>query len=255
MMIDSSRVIDIPISEKRKKTFLSEIKESVKKRSIGREIINTIFLQDNPEYKTENINFDKVGFNILMDRIWFVEMPGDTYYGYQGMGSRLGFSIALTETKGVVDEILNSINNQDNIIKVNKLPDYDIVSKAITKLYGKEYEPTTILTHPISGYYSWSKEIKKAFCDRIKVFPISQVPEGKIIVYDKNRIGELIIKKDITATFSEEFDKRKAVLELKTNFADINAKVNVQANVIVYCRIVDINASILVDYNQRNTPK
>lgn len=268
-MREQPSVKHLSISEERKQITLEEVQNAVQNNSLSRELVKTTFLERSSKENLLNVDFKVIGINIIMDKIWFVDNPpGDSAYSYHGTGSHFGNSIANGETKGVIDKILEGLSKADNVISYEKELDEKKVDEAIHRLTKCGFTPTIILTNIYDSSLFWDMQKFKGnvvfgkgtrhssgkYLD-LKVFSSNFVPKGVTIIYDKDKLGELLIKKDITCDLTEKFDYIKTIEDLNLTEDVLPEKVNFTAQVTVGFTLFDYNAGILLKSDSANETK
>lgn len=215
-------VADLDISEKRRKDIVEEVSKSFFDTAIGRKIVDV-------EYTQANNSFRRIGVNIILDKVFVVDIPSsriqDTYYSHEGLGLRVGREIALSETKMVVDSILSIEFSEDNVIERPKEWRENDLLAAMKRLEERNQRCDSILTSISDQKVFWLSEFKffKWVGDRTKstfgleghfkdvpVYWSNYVPDGTIMFLNKG-VGTLLVKKDISTQIlklqEEEFGK------------------------------------------------
>jgi hypothetical protein len=200
-------VRNLPLSDKRVRHALTEMIESFTTSAKGRKIIKPVSLERGDKRRKET-GFVWMGFNHIIDRIWFVESDFDgTYYGYEGIGSGYGRGIADSETNYIVTQILDECKERRIGFK-DEIHPSDIL-RSLEFLEQSEIEAKIILVDIKNHLQLWryrnlmargQLRVPMAFSGYnrdIEIHFFRGMPEGTSIITDPEKLGELLIKQSI----------------------------------------------------------
>lgn len=254
-----------PISENRKKDVINEIIKNVKLNSLGRYIVNVILPTNENNQKFALVYdkpFFKLGISLIMDKIWFVDyVEGSTSYSHHGIGYAEGMGIADGETKGIIGQILSECDIEENQIKANELKK-TYIDEAISKLQSRSIRCNCILTNLTNIFKFWQMEGFKGFIKGeiatrglegsykdIPVYWSNFLPKGVTFIFNKDILGDLFIKRDISANISEINENEKdnvikSLPELKNQ--DLSEKIRLYADEIIRFELRSKDAIVIL---------
>lgn len=254
-------VRNLPLSDKRVRHTLTEMIENFTTSAIGRKIIKPVYLERGDKRRKEK-GFVRIGFNHIIDKIWFVESDFDgTYYGYEGIGSGYGRGIADSEAYYIVTQILDEckertigfrdeIHPSDILRSLEFLEKSEIEAKLILidiKNHLQLWRYRNLMTHgqlrvpmAFSGY---SHDIEIHF--------FRGMPEGTSIIIDPEKLGELLIKQSIeeVARISDiENSEREETLRAIPSMTPemLYEKVRLRVHETVKVNIINPNAAVIL---------
>lgn len=213
-------VKDKEISDVRKKKIEENIREGFKKNLLGREIVKVKELNSEEIKDYSNKEFFKLGLSSLIDKIWFVDKPGgEVSYGYMYIGHEYGESVAEGETKGIIDRTIEKVKSENIMpIKEEKLTKEEFI-RAFEKLFHyrniDRFEGNIILTNIYDEHDFWYMDEFKGerrdfsigsieLCGRrIPIFYSRLVPKGVTLLFDKNKVGTLLIKRPLQISIED----------------------------------------------------
>jgi hypothetical protein len=217
---------NLPLSDERVRTVITEIIENFATSAIGRKIIEPIPLEKGDKRREEQ-GFVSIGFNSIVDKIWFVESNFDgTFYEYKGIGREYGRGIAKSETSYIIKCILDQCKERK--VKFNGEIRPDDILHSLRFLEQSGIEAKVLLTNVKDHIQLWQYRnflthgrlhVPMAFSGYnhdIEIHFFRGLPEGTLILTDPEKLGELLIKQSIadTTSISEiKNSERKKVLE------------------------------------------
>jgi hypothetical protein len=200
-------VRNLPISEKRRKKVISDLIEEFQNTAIGRKMINLKFIDSTHKLL-------RLGMNLIIERIWFVDYKGETSYSVMGLGSMQGKDLALKETELIINEIMGS-TTEKNLISSNSSLNEEYLNKGISSLISKGFACTSILTnvHEVmnfwyfKGFEGVTRRLDAPFgfegtYKGIPVYWTNSMPENRTLILNRN-VGELLIGKKMSANVLE----------------------------------------------------
>lgn len=248
-------VKDKNISEIRIKQVEEDIQRGFEKNLLSRELVKVERMKPEDSDK----EFFKIGLSSITNKIWFVDEPeGKISFSYKGLGYDYGESVAEGETKGIIERIIEKVKPENIIpIKEEKLTKDKLIEgsdKLFHSLNIDRFKRNIILLTNIydefNFWYMDGFELYKNIEDKdflfskphgfididgkVPVFYSRLVPKGITLLFDKNKIGTLLIKtplqifiedagkflkdrkekiiKDIPSLTKEELDEKVQVL-------------------------------------------
>jgi len=206
-------VSHLPISEIRRKKVIENVLITFRQTAISRCIVEIC-----PE-KNGTDNFGRLGLNLIIDKIWFVDSPprSSAEYFYGEIGEAEGKEIALSETKIIIDRILNETTGSGNVLERPDELDKESLQKAIAWLRDRGYECESILVdirdiksfwlndfQPFVGVQDRTRDLfgLEGYFSNIPVYWSNFLPEKTTLLLNR-KCGKLLIKKDLTANLSE----------------------------------------------------
>ena len=209
------------ISEVRKKKIEENIRVVFGKNLLGRELVKIKVLKSEEIKDYSDKEFFKIGLSSITDKIWFVDKPGgEVAYSYDSIGYEYGASVAEGETKGIIERVIDKVENvkSENIIQIKeeKLIKEKFI-EAFEKLHqsGNRIEGNIILTNIYDEHGFWYMDGFKGerrdfsigsleLCGRkISVFYSRLVPKGITLLFDKDKIGTLLVKKPLQISIED----------------------------------------------------
>jgi hypothetical protein len=201
-------VKDLPISDKRKEHVITNIIESFRNAATSRSIVNV---------KREDLTGDflRLGFNLIIDKIWFVELEEQgTYYAYEDLGIAEGKEIGLSESRMVIESIMREADIKENRIKRSERLNEDL-DKALSLLKDRTYNCDAILININDAMSFWLGNFElfegkrstssfglEGYYAKIPLYWSNSVPDKTILLINKN-IGDFLVKKEIHADLLE----------------------------------------------------
>ena len=199
--------------------MISNIIKTFRDTAISRRIVNV---------KHENFteNFLRLGLNLIVDKIWFVELPeADVQYAYETIGYAEGKSIALSETKMVIEAILGKADTDENRFSFTQQLNENHLKETIPLLRKREFDCDVILTNLSDVLKFWEFESfegaykptspfgLEGHYQKIPVYWSNFIAKGRTLLINKD-VGDLFVKKDISADILEiKQDEVASVLE------------------------------------------
>ncbi len=184
--------------------FRNEAKDTFHPNAIARIILRQT-------RKSEGDGFQKIGFNNIVDRIWFVEgvFEGASYAAPNG--APYGSALAEVEARRVLDKLFEVARqpSADCVTETSDDPAEDDVYELLDTMRDKEFEPTMILasTKQVGRFWDFkgfepSREVRHGL-----VFPEGKflgvpvhysrlLPDSVIIAIDSGSLGELAVKRE-----------------------------------------------------------
>jgi hypothetical protein len=253
-------VRNLQLSNERVQGVIAEIIENFSTSAIGRKIVKPIPLETGDQRREEG--FVSIGFNNIVDRIWFVEGAFDgTHYAYQGIGRGYGTGIADSETEYIVNHILERCKERTIGFKGEVHPS-DIL-RSLEFLEQSAIQAKVILTSVQNHIQLWNYRnllahgqlrVPMAFSGYnhdVEIHFSRGVPEGTLIVTDPERLGQLLIKQSIQETASISDIKNSEREEVLRNIPSMTLdmlyeKARLFAYETIKLNIVDPNAVVIL---------
>jgi len=246
-------VKNIPISEEKRKSFISNIVKIVK-NSRARSFFSVREIRE--EEKSEE--FLKLGLSLIMDRIWVTDT--DSIHPNE-RGYDEGSSIEEGEIKLVFDSIFNSMSEDNTLTKNDELKESHII-EALSKLEENSSGCELIFTNIHDVFSFWymtnfkgvpktgSERRLEGYYKNIPVYWNRLLPKGITLLINKN-VGELVIKRDIDKNASikdiEDSEKEGIVKNLpQLKDVDIKEKVRLYIDELLKFKILNNKAVILL---------
>ncbi len=276
-------VRDKEISEVRKQKIEENIREGFRKNLLGRELVKFKELKSEEIKDYPNKEFFKVGLSSITDKIWFIDEPeGKIFFRYKKLGYDYGEAVAEGETKGIIERIIDNVEKvkPKNIIliKEEKLTKEKLIEEFErlfqSRSYVNRFEVNIILTNIYDEHDFWymdgfepykniednSFQFSKPYgflelCGRkVPVFYSRLVPKGITLLFDKNKIGTLLIKKDLhksiedAGKFSEDV-KEKIIKDIPAlTKEELYEKVKILVYEIIGFEIENPNAVVMLKH-------
>jgi len=193
------------LSQKQIQEARNSFNENFDKWAVFRNIFKVIRIEDKKNNETED--FVTIGFNHIMKRDWFSNYTGSTYYDHVSLGMTRGKSVALGESRYILNLINNVVSKLEISLQVQR---EDIIKSICRKIQNEQKSRLAILANPtiislflneeqfkltsevsIWGYYydvpvMWSPEVEK----------------GSVYIINRNA-GQIVIKEDRMFKVSE----------------------------------------------------
>ncbi len=229
----------LPLSESRVARFVTEARDTFIRSSLAR-----LMLTQAPQ-RSDN-DFSKIGFNNIVDRIWFVDGSfAGTSYGTPS-GAPYGSTVAESETKLALKGLIefDSHNETNRIIETPSDPSEDEVDGLLRNIRENGFVPRVIIASIKQGLRFWdfrtfnpSQETRRGltspegYFQGVPVHHCRLLQDGVILATDKSALGFLEVKRDFNVSVSDIPDTieqqriRREVTSLSN--ADFNEKVRV----------------------------
>jgi hypothetical protein len=247
-------VRNLPISEKRKEFIISHLVSEFNKTAIGRKAVSL-------KHVDTTDGLLRLGFNLIVDKIWFVDYVGETAYAYDTLGYMEGKSIALSETDMIVKKILSETSIEENKLELDSGITEDSVAKGISILSERGLTCNTILTnvHEILSFW-WFRKFKgvssraespfgfEGYYGNPQVYWANSIPDNTTLLLNEN-IGELLIGKDLSADIREiEENEVESILNSIKNLSrnDLKEKVRLIADETIRFDVKRKDASVII---------
>lgn len=250
-------VRELPISEKRKQYIISHLIETFHDAALSRRVVNI-------RHSTIGEGFLRVGVNLIVDRIWFVDyVEKETYYSYEEIGWEEGRRIAFTETKMVIESILDKIGQERTISTATEMREEDL-ERAIAELKKSGFNCDAIITdvRGTLGFWHWggflgaSNAKPRPFgyegtYSRIPVYWSNFVPDKTTLLLNRN-IGDLIVKQDIAVEISdiregEVEDVMRSIPSLDKE--KLREKIRIKADEVIKFDLKSLDAARIVKHS------
>jgi len=221
-------VSHLPISEQRRIKVIENVANAFGQTAVSRHIVEVYPAKD------EMNNFWRLGLNLIVDKIWFVDLPeGENHYFYGDIGEAEGKEIGLSETKTVINAILGQTDKSGNIVRRLQDLDEENLKKAIGLLREHGYKCESILVNIKDVMSLWLKGFKhfEGIRDRAKnlfglegyyadipIYWSNYMPDGTTLLINK-KSGRFLIKKDIRADVLEI--KKEEVPDVLKSFPEL----------------------------------
>lgn len=226
---------------------------------MSRQILKKVYVNNNPEYAKKE-GFVTVGLNSIIDKIWLVEISGEEYYSYKGMGVDFGRDIAETETKYVTQCIINS---GVETISCNSPIKPSHLLRAIEALVDNKIEPDILLMNVkdhIQLWYYPNLSKKGHLCipsefsglkNDIKIEFFRLLPEGTSLIADSQSLGTLFTKERIEDTTIvqdiPESEYKKIISEIPAlNPSQLPEKARVRSYEVIKVGIANPKAALVI---------
>ncbi len=268
-------VKDKKISETRRKQVEEDIQRGFEKNLLGRKLVRV----ENIKHDDLNRKFFKVGLSSITDKIWFVDEPGGTtYYSYDGLGYDYGEAVAEGETKGIIERIIENVK-KENIIKtkgekLTKEKFIELFEKLFHSVITDRFEGNIILTNIYDEFSFWYMDGFRPFksgndedfsfknpygfidlCGReLPIFASRLVPKGVTLLFDKNKLGTLLIKKPLQISIEDagkllEGVKEKIIKDLPSlKKEELYEKVRVMVYEIIRFEVENPEAVVMLKH-------
>lgn len=188
--------------------IIKSVKEDFYKEFIQWAVTRLIFDTRKYPIYTDEENADteyvRIGYSHLIEKNFFTEQKGPTYYDYKGLGSYYGKGVAFGEIRYI---LTNYLEKSKNVIEINKSEIFCTLSQIINI---KSNYRKVILTHPsnISEFTDKPKfilENKGALWGHYKGIPLywtTELAKNKFFIFSKD-LGKIIVKSDANMEISE----------------------------------------------------
>lgn len=205
-------VRNFPLSNERVRNVITEIIENFATSAMGRKIVKPIPLEMGDPRREEE-GFISIGFNHIVDRIWFVDKASpDVFYAYEGIGRGYGIGIADSETEYIVNSIFEKCKDRTMGFRGEVNPS-DIL-RSLEFLEQSRIQARVILTDVESHFQLWRHRnfwahgqlyVPMAFsgyAHNVEIHFSRSLPKGTLVVTDPDRLGELLIKQSVEEAVS-----------------------------------------------------
>jgi hypothetical protein len=255
-------VKNLPLFMERIQGFKNEVIEAFEENALSRKIVKIRKIYDLAD--NEKNDFVTVGYDQIIDKIWFVESNfNSTYYEWKGIGKRYGRGLAESETKYILNEILNKCDK--NIISYDgDLKESDII-RAIEYLDIKRMPFSSIAITNVKDYITLMhyRNLRKShgelflpssftsLTNDIKVTFFRGLPDGVSLFINHENMGELVIKKDfkddITIQEIKGELKNKVLTDIPNLTLDeLEEKLRIHISETIKFKILDINSVLIL---------
>ena len=250
-------VKNLPLSETRVNYVIKEMIDRFNEISIIKKLIKNVRVHTQ---SLEDSGFVTVGFNSIVDRIWFVDTSGDSIYDYRGIGADFAEGIAEAETGYLVKCILSASANSRSFTGTIKPAD---ILDSLQAFESGKTKALIVLTNVRDHVQLWhypELQSKGKLCvpsalsklgHDVEIEFLRSLPEGTSIVLDSERLGNLLVKKSIQDTANileiKEPEYAKILKEISELTAEqLPEKVRVRAYETVKVDIVNSNAAVIL---------
>jgi hypothetical protein len=199
------------LSESRRERFIFEAKDTFIRSCLSRLILIQTPFQSEGE-------FTKIGFNNIVDRIWFVDGVFDGASYATPSGAPYGSTVAEGETRLVLNKLIGLAREDKTSLITEITSDLNEVQvlSLLDRVRQRGYEPTAIIASTKLSLTFWDFRSFRPFQGgrRDLVTPEGYLlgipfhhcrllPDDAILVADKNNIGSLEVKKEFDVTVDE----------------------------------------------------
>jgi|WetSurMetagenome_2_1015567.scaffolds.fasta_scaffold08159_4 hypothetical protein len=249
------KVRDLPISGERRTYIINEFLNVFRRTAISRTLVNQQKIDSDENILT-------LGFNFILDRIWFVDYVGEEGYAYQNLGGEYGRGLAFSENKMILTTFLEERNVRENIV-LRSFFDEVSIDNAITTLENRGLTCESIVTnvHDVMSFW-WYKPFKglsksdpkvlhghEGYYKNIPVFWSNSIPDKTTLFINRN-VGDLLIFNDLTADISDigekEFEEIIKNIPTLTK-DDLYEKVRFSAKERIRFTLKDKNAFVVLE--------
>jgi len=222
------------LSEKQIQEAGNSFNENFDKWAVFRKIFNVKKIGGTRIRKTDD--FVTIGFNHIVERDWFTNYTGTTYYDHTTLGMTRGKGVALGESRYILNQINDVVSKLEVSIHVQK---EDIINSIFRRIQNNQKSSLAILANPTIISLLLNEEQFK-LTGEVNIWgyyhdvPVMWSPEvEKCSVYIINRnAGLIIVKEDRFFKVSEldisEYDKILSDIDTLT-LADLPLSVRVTA--------------------------
>lgn len=245
----------LPISEERKLVITSRLTSEFYKNAVGRKVVNS-----RPVDSIEGLV--RLGFDFIVDKIWFVDYVGETHYAFETLGFMEGRNLGLSETNMIVGKILNETASAQNTLTLDTEITEESIERGISILDTRGLPCNAILTnvHEVFSFW-WFKKFKgvsnraespfgfEGNYGNPQVYWINSIPNNTTLLLNEN-IGELLIGKDLSADIKEiEEGEVESILNDIKNLSrdDLKEKVRWIADESIRFDLKRKDASIIIE--------
>ncbi|MGA8905738.1 MAG: hypothetical protein WB661_12110 [Candidatus Bathyarchaeia archaeon] len=235
------RTSHIPLSESRRARFTSEAKETFNGFCLARLILTPVRTPD-----TDEPDFRKIGFNHIVDRIWFVDGVFEGAAYATPSGATYGSSVAERETELVLQQLIaRALGGQSSLtMETPSAPNEEDICALLQRVHDNGYEPSVIIAGVGESLNFWNfrsfsdtHEVRRGLTSPegyfrgVPVHYCRLLPDNVVLAADRVALGQLKIKKDfdISVTdITDNTDRERIRRELPSlSNADFNEKVRV----------------------------
>ena len=263
-------VRELELSRDRVNYIIKELITRFNETAIGRRIVKPVSLERDDK-RCEEKGFISIGFNHILDRIWFVDGVIDgSSYGYQGIGGDFAEGISEAEasyiTRNILEKCSSSILTFENTIRPS-----DIL-RAIESLNNLDIGANMVLTNVREHVKLWHYPnltangrlcVPKAFSGYRYDIPIEffrGLPEGTSLILNAEKLGDLLIKQSLVDTASisdiDPSEYEKLLQEIPSiKVEELPEKVRFLAYETVKINIVDPNAVVILQEKGKLPPE
>lgn len=255
------RTSHLPLSESRRARFTSEAKETFNGFCLARLILTPTETPDIVEP-----DFRKIGFNHIVDRIWFVDGVFESAAYATPSGATYGSSVAERETRLVLQQLFEparALGGQSSLtMETPSAPNEEDISGLLQRVRENGYEPSVIIAGVGESLNFWNfrsfsdtHEVRRGLTSPegyfrdVPVHYCRLLPDKFVLAADKVALGKLKIKKnfDISVTdITDNTDRERIRREVPSlSNADFNEKVRVLGFEVVKS-VIQNNAYVLM---------
>jgi len=181
-----------------------DFNEEFKQWAVTRLIFDTRKYPIYTDEENADTEFVRIGYSHLIERNFFTEQKGPTYYDYRGLGSYYGKGVAFGEIRYILNNYLEKIKN---VIKIDKSELFGTLSQIINVQGNYRM---VILIHPsnISEFTNnpnFIFEKKGALWGYYKDIPVywtTELANNQLYIF-RNDIGKIIVKSNANIEVSE----------------------------------------------------
>ena len=226
------------LSGKRISETSTEFNNTLRKWATTREIFDVVFVGDLQSEDAQNDGPIKIGLNRIIERNFFTEQKGATFYDHKGIGLNYGKGMALAEMRYVFNKMVDC----KDVIELNKEGITNYLYKFING--NSDTEGLVILMSPQNLTTFWGdnefthvKNDKSlwGYINHIPMYWSPIITKDKFYIFNKN-MGKIIVKTDAHIDISEispsEYD---SIIENIPNMTKDKLKnyVRVKANEVI----------------------
>ncbi len=225
-------IASLPISEERRGKVIAEFLGEFSSWAIARRILNVVPWKANS--RAESNGFRKIGFNDIVDKIWYVDNPPDVdgYLSVQGIGSDYGRAVAQAETKAVVDRLIEASPRLPSM-SYKEMFSPETLEAGVKILGDNGFHADVVLSniHDFGNLWQFggfvrgivpNTSLKTSSGGEVAIHDAVEVPDGIILLLDRGAAGSIVLKEDATLVISEISEEEKpAILKV---FRDITAE-------------------------------
>jgi hypothetical protein len=198
------KTANLPLSDDRKKKFISEASETFTRNCIARDMLRVV----RPRSAT---GFRQIGINHIVDRIWFVETTFPEGYFATPSGAEYGSAIAEREAELVLRGLVEHTTDE-YILRIAEDPNETDAETLLSEMRNKGFNPGLILTNLDQVFRFW--EFKgfvpgglrrglrspEGYFDGVPILHSRLLPGGLTLAIDSGELGVLEVKTDFVAS-------------------------------------------------------
>lgn len=192
------------LSGKRISEVSTEFNNVFRRWATAREIFDVVYVDPQSDEDVQNDDLAKIGINQILNRNFFTEQKGDTFYDHTGIGLGYGKSIALGEMRYVFNIMVECID----VIELNKKEMTNYLYKFING--NSDIDNLVILMSPVNMTTFWgdnrftvvNRKSLWGFINDIPMYWTPVIPRDMFYIFKKN-MGKIIVKTDAYIDISE----------------------------------------------------